>query len=90
MYFAVEASLNEIEQFMEQMPFATLLLNEREEIVAVNELFLQVVKCDYAQVKHAPLHQFVLFEDKDSTVCKKFVSFPRRRAHHPGTRTPFK
>lgn len=70
MYFAVEASLNEIEQFMEQMPFATLLLNEREEIVAVNELFLQAVKCDYAQVKHAPLHQFVLFEDKDSLYLK--------------------
>lgn len=64
MQFAVEANLQDIFQFMDQMPFAMLLMDDDEQIVSVNELFLQAVGCEYSQVKEASRNEFVFFKDE--------------------------
>lgn len=72
MRFVIEATSKDIEQFIEQMPFAMLFLDEQKRIISVNELFLTAVSCELSQIKGAPLHRFVVFEDENMDLDGSF------------------
>lgn len=62
MHLSVEVSMEDLIELMERVPFAVLLMDDQEQIVTVNELFLQAVDCDHSRVMGAPLNQFVSLE----------------------------
>lgn len=65
MRFVFQKNMEDILQFMEQMPFAMLLMNGEQRVISVNEIFLKAASCEYSQVEGACLDQYVLFEDEN-------------------------